>query len=317
MDQPFGAFSEAALEAYQKAVAEKEGVDFAEGEVYDFTRCMRADGSIYGTRGKCKKGSEAGAKEPKAAKPATRDEKVGALREKVAALKASGDKKKLAEARGDLQGQERMRKIEGKAAKEGKTPDDVIRERNAAADKKVKARLREKYPQLAGGAEAKPKRKLATSAEAKSAWQETQNAAKAAKAEVSRVKAETKGDKSPEAKERLRKALDAQDKAETMAVRASDKYFAAKKREDRAGMTPEQRKLEREADKLTKDNVGGGEAKPKPSDRGTPASRIARPVDPEVAFKVDRAMARKNGDIEAEKRADKALKAHRKMMRGG
>jgi hypothetical protein len=146
-----------------------------------------------------------------AKKSATRDEKVGALREKVAALKGSGDKKKLAAARGDLQGQERMRKIEAQAKKEGKTPDDVIRERNAAADKKVKARLREKYPQLAGGAEAKPK----------------------------------------------------------------------------------------------------------PSDRGTPASRIARPVDPEVAFKVDRAMARKNGDIEAEKRADKALKAHRKMMRGG
>jgi hypothetical protein len=261
-----------------------------------------------------------------------------------------------------------MRKIESQAKKEGKTPDDVIRERNAAADKKVKAKLEPellkrlqdrasrgdkeamralkemrakgeigKEPGFAPGqkasneakevanvkagkspvADVKPMRKLATSAEAKSAWQETQNAAKAAKAEVSRVKAETKGDKSPEAKERLRKALDAQDKAETMAVRASDKYFAAKKREDRAGMTPEQRKLEREADKLTKDNVGGGEAKPKPSDRGTPASRIARPVDPEVAFKVDRAMARKNGDIEAEKRADKALKAHRKMMRGG
>jgi hypothetical protein len=246
-----GGFSEEAFEKYQRLLSEKEGVDFSEGETYDFTRCMRPNGTFYGTRGKCKKGSEAGAKEM-TAKPATRDEKVNALRDKVSGLKASGDKKKLAAARGDLQGQERMRKIESQAKKEGKTPEDVIRERNAAADKKVKARLREKYPQLAGGAEAKPKRKLATSAEAKSAWQETQNAAKAAKAEVSRVKAETKGDKSPEAKERLRKALDAQDKAETMAVRASDKYFAAKKREDKAGMTPEQRKLEREADKLTK-----------------------------------------------------------------
>jgi hypothetical protein len=207
-------------------LSEQENVEFSEGETYDFTRCMRPNGTFYGTRGSCKKGSEAGAKEAEApktaggkkrrataegkatdsaarkaagaakrsasagrarllkeelekvkdkmrgadsetqnrllkeasaaadrrskegakAKPVTRDEKVGALREKVAALKGSGDKKKLAAARGDLQGQERMRKIEGQAKKEGKTPDDVIRERNAAADKKVKARLREKYP---------------------------------------------------------------------------------------------------------------------------------------------------------------------------
>ena len=58
-------------------------------------------------------------------------------------------------------------------------------------------------------------------------------------------------------------------------------------------------------------------ATPKPSDLRTPAARLARPVDSEVALKFERAMARKNGDAEAEKRANKALREYRKMMRGG
>jgi hypothetical protein len=62
MDQPFGGFTEEALEAYQKAVAEKEGMDFSEGETYDFTTCVRPDGSSYGSRGKCRKGTEGEAK---------------------------------------------------------------------------------------------------------------------------------------------------------------------------------------------------------------------------------------------------------------
>lgn len=45
----YGNFSESSLEA---AAA-----------LFDFTRCVRADGSAYGTRGKCRKGREAGPKE--------------------------------------------------------------------------------------------------------------------------------------------------------------------------------------------------------------------------------------------------------------
>jgi hypothetical protein len=62
MDQPFGGFTEEALAAYQKAVAEKEGVEFSEGGTYDFTTCIRPDGSAYGTGGKCRKGTEGEAK---------------------------------------------------------------------------------------------------------------------------------------------------------------------------------------------------------------------------------------------------------------
>jgi hypothetical protein len=58
-----GSISDEALAEYSRLAAEKLDLDFAEGEVYDFGRCMRADGSFYGTSGKCRKGSEAGAKE--------------------------------------------------------------------------------------------------------------------------------------------------------------------------------------------------------------------------------------------------------------
>jgi hypothetical protein len=57
-----GHISEDALEQYARLAAEKQGLDFAEGETYDFGRCMRSDGTFYGTRGKCKKGTEAGEK---------------------------------------------------------------------------------------------------------------------------------------------------------------------------------------------------------------------------------------------------------------
>jgi len=60
-----GYFNEKSLEAYNLLIADKAGVDFSEGEIYDFTRCVRPDGSAYGTGYKCRKGVEQ-AKEDKA-----------------------------------------------------------------------------------------------------------------------------------------------------------------------------------------------------------------------------------------------------------
>lgn len=47
---------------------------FSEGaqQTWDFVRCQRPDGSFYGTSGKCKSGSEVGAKEIQKAQPKTR-----------------------------------------------------------------------------------------------------------------------------------------------------------------------------------------------------------------------------------------------------
>ena len=86
----------------------------------------------------------------------------------------------------------------------------------------------------------------------KKEWGKAEKAVKAAKGELALVNAATKGDKSPESLRRRLNASMVLDKAERAAVKASDKYFAAAKRESNAAMTPEQRKLEREANKLTK-----------------------------------------------------------------
>jgi len=53
-----GSFSSDALQAYKTLIAEQHPLDFSEGETYDFTRCVRKDGTVYGTAGQCRKGTE-------------------------------------------------------------------------------------------------------------------------------------------------------------------------------------------------------------------------------------------------------------------
>jgi hypothetical protein len=88
-----GFVSEEALAEYSRLAAEKLDLDFAEGEVYDFARCMRADGSFYGTRGTCKKGTAAGdapADKPKKLKTDFRkDVKKGAEKRKAREAKTA------------------------------------------------------------------------------------------------------------------------------------------------------------------------------------------------------------------------------------
>ena len=53
-----GTFSEEALLKFSELVSIRTTADFSEGETFDFTRCIRPDGSAYGTSGKCKSGTE-------------------------------------------------------------------------------------------------------------------------------------------------------------------------------------------------------------------------------------------------------------------
>jgi hypothetical protein len=62
-----GFFSEEALERFAQLAAQTQAANFAEGDFYDFTRCVRPNGTAYGTGGKCRKGTEGGPAE-KAAK---------------------------------------------------------------------------------------------------------------------------------------------------------------------------------------------------------------------------------------------------------
>lgn len=56
-----GYFAEDALQKFNALCA--EGVDFGEGPVYDFARCVMPDGEIYGTAGQCKVGKPIAEKE--------------------------------------------------------------------------------------------------------------------------------------------------------------------------------------------------------------------------------------------------------------
>jgi hypothetical protein len=58
-----GSFSEQSLKQYEELIGERTSVDYSEldSDVYDYTRCVRADGTVYGSRGKCRKGRETAA----------------------------------------------------------------------------------------------------------------------------------------------------------------------------------------------------------------------------------------------------------------
>jgi hypothetical protein len=63
-----GYFSEETLKQFAQLAGETFGTDFSESGTYDFTRCVRPNGTSYGTGGKCRKGTEE-AKQAEAPKP--------------------------------------------------------------------------------------------------------------------------------------------------------------------------------------------------------------------------------------------------------
>jgi hypothetical protein len=57
-----GHFNEDALKKFNEMCS--KGVEFSEGDTYDFARCIMPDGSIYGTKGQCKLGKPLKDKKP-------------------------------------------------------------------------------------------------------------------------------------------------------------------------------------------------------------------------------------------------------------
>lgn len=220
-----GQFSEETLSQYVALVEERISLSFSEGGPYDFARCMRADGSYYGTRGKCRKGTEAGAKEESKIIGNATPAQIASMENKahqMRATNAQADRHALAK----------------KVAKEmGKSMTDLDVAREVRRRQEEMAKKRELYSKTA---------KL------KGGWQKAQESVKSAKEEEARVKRETSGDKSPEARNKRFQAAQALDKAEKQALRAQDKFFAASKALSRLTMTPEQRREEREWDKQKK-----------------------------------------------------------------
>jgi len=85
-----GSFSEKSLLHYAELVAHTQPADFSEDETYDFTRCVRSDGSYYGTSGKCRKGTETDPKEQ--AEPKSKKEKGVSPDMQIALMKHIGDR---------------------------------------------------------------------------------------------------------------------------------------------------------------------------------------------------------------------------------
>jgi hypothetical protein len=163
-----GSISEEALAEYSRLAAEKLDLDFSEGEVYDFARCMRADGSFYGTSGKCRKGSEAGEKEkeekqssgkkPRATANELRDKQRALFDDAKAKRAAAKEAEKAAkvvakETKGDKSPEARKRRLEaGRAWDKANTAADRAQTAWMKAHEKwSKAGEREKRAQMSPG----------------------------------------------------------------------------------------------------------------------------------------------------------------------
>jgi hypothetical protein len=90
-----GGFSREALEMFQLA-ASAQSYEFSEGDTYDFTRCVRPDGSAYGTGGKCRQGTEGGPAERKETKEAAAAKKPEGAAKPASAAVIAREEAKLA-----------------------------------------------------------------------------------------------------------------------------------------------------------------------------------------------------------------------------
>lgn len=257
-----GSFSEEALEQFAQLAAQTQSANFSEGDTYDFTRCVRPDGTFYGTRGQCRKGSQTGAKAAEKSKDRERNAAIEKIsKERRVSPREAGseaDKIRMKELDNDIKSFQSMADkarengFRDRAVDYSKKISKLVQERADLRTKLEKGETKANKALKAHGINEKIADGSKAAKDFRAAWQEKEKAAKAAKTELARVRAETKGDKSSEAIKRRQAAGAEMVKAEYAAFKASEKFFAAKKREGRAAMTPEQRRLEREADKLTK-----------------------------------------------------------------
>jgi hypothetical protein len=129
-----GSFNQKSLELFQEAMSESMFSDFSEGDSYDFTTCIRPDGSAYGTGGKCRKGTEGEAKSRESSITATPGmaAKVKAAKEKLKAeIAANGGKRtdRIQEERRLEQNRKQRemdRKEKAAAAARAKSPADLV-----------------------------------------------------------------------------------------------------------------------------------------------------------------------------------------------
>jgi hypothetical protein len=207
-----GYFSQEAMEAFTKAVGEE---NFSES-LFDFTRCVRPDGSAYGTSGKCKAGTEE-AKQEETPKPkrAAKELKDGGSLTKVAKMvrektakkdeaapaadkaKALEDLKKAQKAYGDALRKQIELSISGKTAEAEKQGAKV----QAALKKWEKLQEAAKSPEKKA-AEKRDKEELLAMKDKQAARDKAQLAAKLSPGQVKAIKDYTGDDNDSKNKRR-------------------------------------------------------------------------------------------------------------------
>jgi hypothetical protein len=241
-----GGFSEEALQLFQLAASE-QSYEFSEGdEVYDFTRCMRPDGSFYGTSGTCKKGSAAGAKEKEAPKTAGGRKRRATAEGKAAdaaARKAAGGAKRSATAGRARLLKEELDKVKDKMrGADSETQNRLLKEASAAADSRSKA----------GETAPKASRKKIAAAKARQEGRDVELDKQVVGGQKAAAKAKAKLDAEPKkpqagrpSPEELNRRVAAQEKA--------DKEFMAKKPRKPRATTAETKPAWQEAERAVVD----------------------------------------------------------------
>lgn len=211
-----GGFSEEALQLFQLAASERAYEFSEDGEVYDFTRCMRPNGTFYGTRGKCKSGSDAGAKAP--VKPATpKGKKISEAATRHNTNKALGEMQRAAMSAG----------------------------KKAQAPKKPRAsssQLKESQAKLYDDAKAK-----------RAAAKEAEKAARQVMKETKGDKSKEARQRRQEADKAWERAAAAADRAQNAWMKEHTRWSRAAGRDERAKMSPAQRAEARRVDKIIKE----------------------------------------------------------------
>ena len=222
---------------------EKEGISFSEPaseefpfleealtallSSYDFTRCMRPNGTFYGTTGKCKKGTVAPYERrelPKAPFPGSdipRDFQLDESRERV---KKQKNRIKGIIAKGDPLGQLR---IEKEILKDLERQRD-IQERARAKD------IRDAKPNSLYNRRLRKKKELSQQSKvAQEKWEESIRTRDRAKKALLDIESQTKGDNTPEAKKRrdaasqeLSRTTKEEERLRSKMMSISDKIYA-------------------------------------------------------------------------------------------
>ena len=135
-----GSISEEALSLYGRMVAERADLNFSEGDTYDFTRCVRPDGTAYASSGKCRKGTEEAKATKDAAPKAPEAPKIG--KEPKEAYASLMRKQQELVGKGDMSGAMKLNaKIKAAAAKVGESPEAKaqVAKQKEEGEKRMKA----------------------------------------------------------------------------------------------------------------------------------------------------------------------------------